>query len=155
MHRMWTAVRKDLLFLAYLVAMPRHLLRHRNAFSTRWRSLYRSSSYALWVTRFFFGWDHGIHTLRCGLLKKGVGIVPFVRDQMIGVDPFNQAACLRAIRPGTFCNNDSDRHALRIHGQMYLGIEAPFVRPMSWFPPLAPAAWGWTLQWLASIISHS
>jgi len=99
--------------------------------------------------------DHGIHTLRCGLLKEGVGIVPFVHDQMIGVDPFNQTACLRAIRPGTFCNNDSDRHALRIHGQMYLGIEAPFVRPMSWFPPLAPAAWGWTLQWLASIISHS
>jgi len=99
--------------------------------------------------------DHGIHTLRCGLLKNGVGIVPFVRDQMIGVDPFNQAACLRAIRLGTFCNNDSDRQTLRIHGQMYLGIEPPFVRPMSWFPPLAPAAWGWTLQWLASIISHS
>lgn len=55
MHLIWTAVRKDLLFLAYLVAMPRHLLRDRNAFSTRWRSLYRSSSYDLGVTRFFFG----------------------------------------------------------------------------------------------------
>ena len=28
---------------------------------------------------------------------------------------FNQAACLRAIRPGTFCNNDSDRQPMRIH----------------------------------------
>ena len=38
---------------------------------------------------------------------------------------------------------------------MYFRIEPPFVRPISCFPPLAPAAWGWTLQWLASIISHS
>ena len=75
--------------------------------------------------------DHGVHALGCGLLKKGVGIVPFIRDQMIGVDPCNQAACLRAIRPGTFCNNDSDRQTMRIHGQMYLGVEPPFVRPMS------------------------
>ena len=44
---------------------------------------------------------------------------------------------------------------MRIHGQMYLGVEPPFVRPISWFPPRAPAASGSTLTWLASIISHS
>jgi hypothetical protein len=27
---------------------------------------------------------------------------------------------LRAIRAGAFCNNNSERHTLRIHGQMYL-----------------------------------
>ena len=31
---------------------------------------------------------------------------------------------------------------MRIHGQMYLAVEPPFVRAMPWFPPLAPAAWG-------------
>ena len=73
----------------------------------------------------------GVHALRCGLLKDGVGIVAFVRDQMVGVDPFDQAACPRAIRCGTFCNKNSDRHTMRIHGQMYLGVEPPFVRLMS------------------------
>jgi hypothetical protein len=38
---------------------------------------------------------------------------------------------LRAVRCGTLCNKDSDRHTRRIHGQMYLGVEPPFVRPMS------------------------
>lgn len=72
--------------------------------------------------------DDGAHTLNCGLLKDGVGIISVIRDQMIGVDPLDQAACLRAIRAGTFCNNDSDRHTKRIHGQMYFGVEPPFVR---------------------------
>ena len=44
---------------------------------------------------------------------------------------------------------------MRIHGQMYLGVEPPFVRPIAWFPPRAPVASGCTLTWLASIISHS
>jgi hypothetical protein len=33
-----------------------------------------------------------------------------------------------AIRSGTFCSNNSERHTMRIHGQMYLGVEPPFVR---------------------------
>ena len=44
---------------------------------------------------------------------------------------------------------------MRIHGQMYFGVEPPFVRPIAWFPPRAPVASGCTLTWLASIISHS
>jgi hypothetical protein len=42
--------------------------------------------------------------------------------------PFNQAASLRAIRSGTFRNNNSERHTMRIHGQMYLCVDPPFVR---------------------------
>ena len=44
---------------------------------------------------------------------------------------------------------------MSIYGQMYLRVEPPFVRPISWFPPLAPAASGCTFTWLASIISLS
>ena len=75
--------------------------------------------------------DNDIHALGCGLLKNSISIVAFVRNQVIGVDPFDQAACLRAIRAGTFCDNNSDRQTLRIHGQMYLSVEPPFVRPIS------------------------
>lgn len=90
--------------------------------------------------------DNRIHALNGGLLKNGIRLIPFIRDQVVGAYAFDQAACLCAIRSGTFCNNNSDRQTMPIHGQMYLSVEPPFVRLMSWFPPLAPAAWGWTLQ---------
>ena len=38
---------------------------------------------------------------------------------------------LVAIRSGTLCNKESDRHTMRIHGQVYLGVEPPFVRLIS------------------------
>lgn len=75
--------------------------------------------------------DDGVHAPRPRQFKDGVGIVAFVPNQMIGVNSFNQAASLCAIRCGTLCNKDSDRHTMRIHGQMYLGVEPPFVRPIS------------------------
>jgi len=96
-----------------------------------------------------------LHVLQLGLGNDLVAVVPFVGDQMLGRKPFNQFASLRTIRHGTRCNKDSDRHTMRIHGQMQLGIEPPFVRPISWLPPTAPAACAWALMWLASIISHS
>ena len=54
--------------------------------------------------------------------------------------------------PNTRTDKESHRHTMRIHGQMYLGVAPPFVRPIAWFPPRAPAASGCTLTWLASII---
>ena len=75
--------------------------------------------------------DHGVHPLLCGLLQDGICIVAFIRDQMIGIHPLDQAGGLGAIRAGTFCNKDSDRHTKRIHGQVYLGVEPPFVRLMA------------------------
>ncbi len=38
---------------------------------------------------------------------------------------------LFAIVDGTCCNKYSDRHTIRIHGQMYFGVEPPFVRSIS------------------------
>ena len=72
-----------------------------------------------------------LHALFSGLLEKGVAVITAVRQQMIGAQSFNQAASLRTIRSGTFCDNSSERHTLRIHGQRYLGVEPPFVRLMS------------------------
>ena len=101
------------------------------------------------------GRDHWTHPLLRRLLQDGVGVVASVGQKMFGDQAFDQFASLRTIRRGTCCNKDSDRIAMRIHGQMYLGVEPPFVWSMAWLPPRAPAAWGWTLMWLASIMSHS
>lgn len=77
------------------------------------------------------GRDHRGHTLACGLLDDRMAVVAFISDQMLGRDACDQAASLRTIRCGTLCNNDSEWQTMRIHGQMYLGVEPPFVRLIS------------------------
>ena len=93
-----------------------------------------------------FGWNHDGHAKRASALDDGVGVVRFVRDQVFGFDALDELASFRAISAGTVRNNDSDRHTVRIHGQMYLAVEPPFERLMAWLPPRAPAACGCTLQ---------
>lgn len=90
--------------------------------------------------------DHRNHALGGGLCEDHSGIVALVGDQVIGVDPLDQATGLCAIRPGTFCNNNSDRQPLRLHSQRYRGVEPPWMRLMAWLPLTAPVACGWTLQ---------
>jgi hypothetical protein len=86
------------------------------------------------------GWDYGVHVLSCRLFEDGIGVVTSVGQKMFGPQAFDQVAGLRTIRRGTCCNKDSDRIAMRIHGQMYLGVEPPFVWFMASLPPRAPAA---------------
>ena len=78
-----------------------------------------------------FGRYFGLHSLLDRLFYNGIRIVSFVSQQMLGADSIDQCDSLCAICNGTCCNNDSDRQTIRIHGQMYLGIEPPFVRLMS------------------------
>lgn len=71
------------------------------------------------------------HALRFGLFDHGIAVVAFIGDQIIGSQAFNQATSLRAIRSGTLRDNDSERQTMRIHGQVYFGVEPPLVRLMS------------------------
>ena len=75
--------------------------------------------------------DNSAHALNRRLSKQGIGVISPVGQQIVGLDPLDQATCLRAIRAGAFCNKDSDRQTKRIHGQVYLGVEPPFVRLMA------------------------
>lgn len=79
-----------------------------------------------------FLWRYNwLHALFFSLLKNRICVVAAIGQQMLCREAFDQAASLRAIRRGTLCNNDSDRHTMRIHGQVYLGVEPPFVRLIS------------------------
>ena len=75
-------------------------------------------------------WNLRLHTLSLGLLDDGIAVIPLVSNEMLCRQPLNQAVSLRTIRHGTRCNKDSDRHTMRIHGQMQLGVEPPFVLPI-------------------------
>jgi len=74
-----------------------------------------------------FGRNDGSHPLLDGLFDDGVGIVAPISKQVVGHYAANERASLRTICSGTCCNKNSDRHTMRIHGQMYLGVEPPFV----------------------------
>ena len=93
--------------------------------------------------------DHRPHALLLGKRDDGVTVVTFVGDQMLGTQTLNEFRRQARVRSGSLCSKDSDRHTMRIHGRMYLGVEPPsftFVRPIPSLPPRAPAACGCTLQ---------
>jgi hypothetical protein len=77
------------------------------------------------------GRNHRLGSLRLGLRKDGVRIVAAIRHQMLRFYACDEGWSLRAISGGTFCDNNSERHTMRIHGQMNLGVEPPFVRLMA------------------------
>lgn len=89
------------------------------------------------------GRDHDVHALTASLLDDRRAVIAFISDQMLCREAFDQAASLRTIRRGTLRKNDSERHTMRIHGQMYLGLEPPFVRLMSWLPRADARCNGW------------
>ena len=103
----------------------------------------------------FSGWNDRLTAGLNNLVYNLIAVISTVSQKRLCTQTVNQCTCFLAIRSGTFCNNNSERHTMRIHGQMYFGVEPPFVRLIAWLPPTAPAAWGCTLQWLTSIISHS
>ena len=81
-----------------------------------------------------------LHALFDRLRNDRVAVIPFVSQQIFCRQALNEFASAAAICCGTCRDKYSDWHTMRIHGQVQLGIEPPFVRPISWLPPLAPAA---------------
>ena len=86
------------------------------------------------------GRDLRFHPLSGSLPDDRVGVVPLIGQQIFRRQPLDEFASLRTICRGTCRDKYSDRHTMRIHGQVQLGVEPPFVTPISWLPPLAPVA---------------
>ena len=83
------------------------------------------------VEAMFSGWNDGGHSLLGCLLEDGIGVVAAIRQETGGAHSLDKSESLRAISLGAFCNKDSDRQTMRIHGQMQFGVEPPFVRLMA------------------------
>ncbi len=85
-------------------------------------------------------------------------IVGGVRHHMPDTrQPFDQAACLRAVAPLTGRDREADRQAKCIHGGVYLGGQATLGATdcVSLSPPFAPLASAWALQMVASTKTYS
>ena len=65
------------------------------------------------------------------LFHNCIRIITEVSKQELCINFLDQLFSFCTIRCGTFCNKYSDRHTMRIHGQMYLGVEPSFVTAIS------------------------
>ena len=59
------------------------------------------------------------------LVHNFIAVISTVSQKRLRAQTVNQCTCFLAIRSGTFCNNNSERYTMRIHGQMYFGVEPP------------------------------
>ena len=71
------------------------------------------------------------HALVSSLDNDCICIIATVCQKTLRLESLNQLRCNCAIRCGTRSDKESHRHTMRIHGQMYLGVEPPFVRPIA------------------------
>ena len=76
-------------------------------------------------------WDHRFHPCRNRIGQNLICVIAPVCQQSFRRNALDQVDSFFTIRSGTFCNKDSDWHTIRIHGQMYFGVELPFVRDIS------------------------
>ncbi len=76
-------------------------------------------------------WDDWLDAIFCERFHQSITVISLIRQKIFRGYSFNKSASLRALRNGICCDKYSDRHTMRIHGQMYLCVEPPFVRPMS------------------------
>ena len=85
---------------------------------------------SLYATVFLWR-DHGNHAFFYSILNDLIAVIGPICQKVLGTDAFNQATCLFTICCCTFCNKSPERHAMRIHGQVKLCVEPPFVRLIS------------------------
>ena len=78
-----------------------------------------------------FSWRNDrYHSLVSSLEDDCVCIIAPICQRILHLESLNQLRCNCAIRCDTRSDKESHRHTMRIHSQMYLGVEPPFVRPI-------------------------
>ena len=87
--------------------------------------------------------------------QAGVGVVAPVDQDEPAREALNQFREMEAIRLGTSRDREFDRHTVRIHGQVCLGVGSPFVSPAASVPPSAPAPSQRAFMQVEFAISHS
>ena len=75
--------------------------------------------------------NNGFHLCRNRIGQDIICVITPICQQSLCGNTLYQVDSFFTIRSGTFCNKDSDWHTMRIHGQMYFGVESPFVLDIS------------------------
>ena len=122
------AARKEDVFFADLVSIPRHCFRLKNECiideMTELVEVFIVESLLLPV---LLGRNHNKHSFLFCKLYNLIRIISAISEKMFRRNVFKQSHSFLAIISGTFCDKYSDRHTIRIHGKVNLGVEPPFV----------------------------
>lgn len=131
MHRICTAATNEEVSFAYRVAIPRQRFRWRNAF---FYEMAKFIEIPVVITLLFSVLSRRNHYVRPRpqrFFDDPATVIASICQQILGRNSVDQGTSLCTISHGTCCDKKSDRHTMRIHGQMYFGVEPPFVRAMS------------------------
>ena len=74
--------------------------------------------FALFLT-VLLGRDDNIYSGRKRKSNDFRCVIATICQKILGAYSLDKVYSLLAISSGAFCNNNSDRHTMRIHGQMY------------------------------------
>lgn len=68
-----------------------------------------------------FAWrNYCFHTMFFYIFNETVVVITPIGKNITSIESLYEFANLRTISNGTWCDNHSDRHTMRIHSQMYL-----------------------------------
>ena len=93
-----------------------------------------------------FGRYHRVNSQSPDGVYDFIGVIGLVRQKALRFDTLNQRQSLGTVGNRTLGHCQPDRHPVRVHRQVQLAVQPPFVRAMPWLPPRAPALWGWALM---------
>ena len=96
MHRMWTAARKEAVFLAYLVAMPRHLFRMQESVFDEVAKFVEFFIIRPLNETVFLGRYDRRHILVRRLINEGIAVVATIRQQRVRAQTGSVALAERA-----------------------------------------------------------
>ena len=99
--------------------------------------------------------DHRFAVMFAAPIQQLVGIIGLIGKKAVGQNAVNESFGLAAIGRRDMSDDQPDRQSMCIDRQMQFGVQTALGACKRLVPPFAPAAWGWALIWLASIISHS
>ena len=86
--------------------------------------------FALFLT-VLLGRDDDVYSGRTRESSDFRCVISAISQKILGVYSLDKVYSLLAISSGALCDNRPDRHTRRIHGKVNLGVEPPFVRPIS------------------------
>ena len=126
------------------MAILRHCLSARKAFSTRWRWRYRCFCHRIVASFCFCVAESRLHALGCGFLNDGIAVVALIGEEMGGprIGERHHRAERRAVRGFAGREVEGEREAAGITETMnFTGEPAPrAAKSLFASPPFAPAA---------------
>ena len=118
MHLIWTAARNEIFGISG--GNPPPTLQFENSSFDKMPHTIDILIITPQAVTTFSRWNDWMDAIFLEDSYQSITVIPLIRQKIFSSYPFNKSASLRTVCNGTCCNKHSDRHTMRIHGQVYL-----------------------------------